>query len=813
MESLPPETVHNLSRKITTRWIGSPVKRKEDLRFITGKGLFVDDFRFDNCLYVAFVRGKVAHAKIRHIETDKASRVRGVVKVLTGEEVADLVKPWPHLIPTPPYYGIAVDKIRYQGEPVAMVIAESKYAAWDAAEAIEVYCEGLRPLVTIDEALSLDAPLIHEGFPRNVAWEKKFIYGDVDGDFSRADRVARGRYYYHRFISAPLEPTALAAVYDRHSGHLTIYDQHQQAPMYHARYSRVLGIPSNRIRIRVPDLGGGFGNKQSVYPYSALIGLAALITGRPVKFVASRSEDFQALMHSPDRLAKVEAAYKLNGEVISVRMKIYDNFGAYLRHPEPHNVTRAFPSIVGPYRIKSIEIDATGVFTNTCPTGPNRGYGQQHASFCLERIIDKVAEELGLDPVELRTVNLIRRNQMPYETPVGSVYDDGDYAAALSYALELAEYEQLKREREKMRGNGDLMGLGVATIVEGGATAFGFARLWGGDPAHVAGYASMAESASVRVHPDGSITVAMGTVPQGQGHETSAAQIVADVLGVTPDDVTVIPGFDSDTHPYSAAGSGTYASRFSQIAVGALVGASLRIREKVLHIAAHKLEANPADLEMRDGMIYIRGNQERFTTFREIARIAHTRLADLPPNTEAGLDAYYTYHFPYSKSVGDDLRGNLCGSYAFLAGVAAVVIDKETGAVDLRRLVVVHDSGRALNPMILEGQLHGAVVNGIGGALLEGFEYDQEGNLLTSTFADYLPISATEVPELRFGHMETSSPFTPLGAKGSGEGGTILVPVLIANAINDALKPLGVEITTSRLTPFNVWRFMTGKGL
>lgn len=803
--------VHSSARNITYNWIGKPIKRKEDLRFITGKGRFIDDFKFDKCLHVAFSRAKIAHAIIRQIDIEKASKMPGVVKVVTGKEVASLIKPWPHLVPTPPYYGIAVDKIRYQGEPVAMVIAESKYVASDAAEAIEVDYEPLRPVVSIDDALSPDSPQIHDGFPGNVAWKRRYHYGDVEGDFARADRITKGRYYYHRFISAPLEPTALAAFYDRHSGRLTIYDQHQQAPMYHARYSRVLGIPSNRISVRVPDLGGGFGNKQSVYPYSALVALAAILTERPVKFVASRSEDFQALMHSPDRVTEVEAAHKLNGEITSVRMKLYDNFGAYLRHPDPQNVTRAFPSIVGPYKIKSIEIDAIGVFTNTCPTGPNRGYGQQHASFSLERLVDKVAEELGMDPVDLRTVNLIRREQMPYETPLGSVYDDGDYAAALRRALELAGYDELKREREALRKEGRLMGIGVATIVEGGATAFGFARLWGGDPAHVAGYASMAESASIRVLPDGSVTVAMGTVPQGQGHETVAAQIVADVLGITPDDVTVMPGFDSDTHPYSAAGSGTYASRFSQIGVGALVGAALRLREKVLHIAAHRLEANPTDLELKDGKIFVRGVPERFTTFREVARIAHTRLADLPPGSEAGLEAYYTYHFPYSKTVGDDLRGNLCGSYTFLAGVAAVVVDKETGEIQLRRLVVVHDAGTVLNPLILEGQVHGAVVNGLGGALLEGFEYDTDGNLLTSTFADYLPISALEVPDLKVDHLETPSPFTVLGAKGSGEGGTILVPVLIANAVNDALKPLGLEISSSRLTPFNVWRIINSR--
>jgi len=811
LSSLPPTKVHEKVKELTLRWVGRPVKRKEDLRFVTGNGRFVDDIKFDNALYVAFARSRIAHAKIRYVDVSKALRVPGVKLAITGKEVASLLKPWPHLIPIPPYYGIAVDKIRYQGEPVAMVVAESKYTAADAAELVEIDYEPLKPVSTIEQALSPEAPQIHDGYERNIAWKKRYVYGDVENDFSKAERIARGKYYFHRFISSPLEPTALAAYYDRTSGILTIYDQNQQAPMYHARYSRVIGIPSNKISIKVPDLGGGFGNKQSVYPYTALIALASMLTNRPVKYVATRSEDMMALMQSPDRITEAEFAYRSNGEIVSVRMRLYDNFGAYLRHPDPQNVTRAFPSITGPYRIKSIEIDATGVFTNTCPTGPNRGFGQQHASFTFERMVDKVAEELGFDPAELRFVNLIRPHEMPYETPIGSVYDGGDYPAVLRRALELAGYERLRREQEVLRSRDVLMGIGVATIVEGGATAFGFARLWGGDPRLVSGYASMAEAASVRVLPDGSVLVAMGTTPQGQGHETVASQIVADVLGVTPDDVIVMPGFDSDDHPYSASGSGTYASRFSQIGVGALVGAALKVREKVLAIAAHKLEANTADLVLEDGKIYVRGHPERSITFREIARIAHTKLGELPPDMEAGLEAYYTYNFPYSKQVGDDLRGNLCSSYTILAGVAAVIVDRETGQIAIRKLVVVHDSGRALNPMILEGQLQGAIANGLGGALFEGFEYDEQGNLLTSTYMDYLPISAMEMPDLTLDHIETPSPFTVLGAKGSGEGGTILLPVLIANAVNDALRPLGVEVTTSRLTPYNVWRMMTGR--
>jgi len=806
---IPPNVLKEAIKDIKFNWVGKPVKRKEDLRFLKGKGNFVDDISIPGCLYIAFARSKVAHAIIRSIDVEKARSIPGVKLVLTGTEISKMMKPWPHLIPVPPFYGIAVDKVRYQGEPIAMVVAEDRYVASDAAELIELDYELLEPVTSIEKAIKPSAPLIHEEFKNNIAWHKKYEYGDVEGDFSRSSNSVKGRFYYHRFISSPLEPTSLTAVYDRVTGRLTIYDQNQQAPMYHARYSRVLGLPSNKIRIVVPDLGGGFGNKQSVYPYTALVALASMITGRPAKYTASRTEDLQALMHSPDRLAEAELAYNRDGEIYSFKMKLYDNFGAYLRHPDPQNVTRAFPSILGPYRIKSIQVDAYGVFTNTCPTGPNRGYGQQHAAFVLERLVDKMAYTLGMDVADVRIANMVKPEEMPYTTPLGSVYDGGNYPLAMKNLLEYVDYHALRIKQETLKNKGVVMGIGVAAIVEGGATAFGFARLWGGDPRKVSGYASMAESAFIRILPDGTALVALGTVPQGQGHETVVSQIVADILGISLDDVNVMPGFDSDSHPYSAAGSGTYASRFSQIAVGAVVGAAIKIRQKIIQIAAHHLEANPNDIMLENGIVFVKGQPDNNISIKEIARIAHTKLGDLPPETEGGLEAFYTYYFPYSGPVGDDLKGNLCSSYSFLGGVAVVLLDPETGNVKVDKITIVHDSGRALNPMILDGQIQGAVVNGLAGALFEGFEYDENGNMLTSTYVDYLPISSADTPNFELLSLETYSPFTVLGAKGSGEGGTILLPVLISNAVNDALRLVGrKEIETSRIKPHTIWQLI-----
>jgi len=791
------------------KYVGSSVKRREDQRFLVGRGLFNDDIKLPNQLYAAFLRSPYAHAKILNIDLSGVKKNPKVKAVITGEDVKRRIKPWPHLIKVPPYYGIAVDRVRYVGEPVVALAAETRYDARDALEEITVDYEPLPPVYSIEKALSADAPLIHEGFENNIAWHRRYIYGEVDSVFAGADKVIRERFYFHRFASTPLEPTSLAADYNPASGELTIYDQNQQAPMYHARYARVLGIESSKIRVITRDIGGGFGNKIPVYPYTILVSLLSMEAGRPVKWTADRREDLMALMHSPDRIAEAEAAVKNDGQILGIRLKLYDNFGAYLRHPEPQNITRAFPSITGCYQIKAVEIDAYGVFTNTCPTGPNRGYGQQHSSFILERMVDIIAEELKIDKAEIRFRNFIRPEQMPYTTPLGSVYDGGDYPAALRKAMEMINYDEIKKSKSIKNGNGGrYVGVGLACIVEGGATNFGFARLWGLESNIAHGYASAAESALVKMLPDASVVVALGTVPQGQGHETTAAQIVADILGVDIESVKVMTGFDSLYHPYSGLGSGTYASRFSQIGVGALVGAASKLREKMLRIAAHRLETRAEELEIADGRIYHRENPSHAITIREVARIAHNMAGLLPPWEDPGLESIHTYHFPYSGPVGEDMKGNLCSSYANLAGAAVVSIDAETGFVRVEKLVIVHDAGKIINPMIVEGQVHGAAAHGLGGALYEAFLYDADGQLLTSSFMDYLAPTALEIPDIKLEHMESPSPFTPLGSKGCGEGATILLPVLIANAVEDALREHNIRIRESHITPEKLWRLI-----
>lgn len=785
------------------KWVGREVKRKEDLRLLRGRGNFVYNFNPPEILHAAILRSHYAHARILRIDPNAALALSGVRAVLTGEEVVEMMEPFPHLIPTPSYYPMAVKKARYVGEPIALVAAEDRYLAKDALDLIDAEYAPLRPILDAEKAMESDAPLLHEDFGTNVGWHREFHYGDVDGAFSEADIIVKERFYFHRFASTPIEPWATVASYDSVENRLTIWDQNQQAPMYRARLSRVLRIPEQNIRLITPDIGGGFGNKQTGYGYSALIALVSIKTGRPVKWIADRREDLIGLMHSPDRIAYVEAAAENNGEVLGLKLKIIDNFGAYVRHPEPQNITNPFKIFLGCYRIKNVSIDAYGVMTNKCPTGPNRGYGINHTYFQLERIMDRIAQRLGLDPADIRQRNFVRPEEMPYTTPFGCVYDGGDYPAALSKVLERIGYRELRENQKKLWKERRYLGVGLASIVEPGATNASVAGLWGS----TAPYASTDEAATVKVHATGKVTVAMGTVPQGQGHETVAAQIIADELGVPPEDIEVLPGFDTATHPYGG-NSGTYASRFSQVALGALLGAARKIREKMIKIAAHRLDARPGQLDLADGRLFVKDQPDRYVTIREIARSAYHLLALLPPGVEPGLEATYTYMFPYTAPLDSQQRSNFACSYGNSAVAVEVEVDGETGQVKILRYVTVHDCGTILNPMLLKGQIHGAVAHGIGGALYEEFVYGDDGQPLATTFADYLVPSATEIPEVEIEHMVTPSQFTPLGAKGAGEGGSMPAPAVLASAVEDALSPLGVRINSLPLTPQKIWHLI-----
>ncbi len=785
------------------KWVGKPLKRKEDLRFLTGRGRFITDFTLPGMLHVALLRSPYPHAKIRNMDTSKAEKLEGVVKVITGRELKDYVNPFRHVIRVPDYYPMAFDKVRYAGEPVAAVAATSYYTARDAVELIDVEYEPLEAVVDSERAMQEDAPIIHEGFERNIAWHREFSYGDVEEAFNRADKIISGNFTFHRYSSTPIEPYGCAALYDRASGMITLWDQNQQVGLYRARMAEALKLPEHKLRHITLDIGGGFGNKIGIYPYSAIVSVLSMLTGKPVKWVAERREDLMSVQGA-DRKAQVEVAVKNDGKILGMKVKILENIGAYLRHPEPQTVTRGFFTFLGCYDIQDVYIDAYCVFTNKAPTVPNRGYGCHPAYFHLERMVDFVARELNIDKAEIRFRNLIQPNQMPYTTAFGCIYDGGDYPTALRKALEKVEYQKMREEQERLRREGRFLGIGVSAIVEPSATTAAVTALWG-SPIYRK-YASTTEAASIKIHPTGRVTVALGTVPQGQGHETVAAQIVAEELGITPEEVEVLPGFDSHTHPFGGE-SGTYASRFAVVGTGALVGAAKKLKEKILNIAAHHLETRPEDLEMDSGRIYVKDAPERYVTLKEIARAAYHQLGMLPTDVEPSLEESYTYMFPYAKPADDKLRANYSAAYAYLAGAAVVEVDVDTGFFYLRRLVIVHDAGTVINPLILEGQVHGAVAHGIGGAVYEEHAYDEAtGQPLAITFADYLVPTALEIPKMEIHHMETPSTFTAIGSKGSGEGASILMPALLANAVEDALEPLGVRITSTPLSNEKIWQ-------
>lgn len=787
---------------VTTELLGKPIPRREDKRFLIGLGRFVADLKPKDALHVTFLRSPFSHAIIKRIDTSKARALPGVRLVLTGPELPKYIKPFRHLIPTPPYYPMAVDKVRYVGEPVAAVVAESRAAAEDALELIEVEYEPLEPVIDPEKALLPGSPLVHEGFENNIAWRGNYVYGDVEGAFNSADLKVSARFVVNRFSSTPIEPSAVLAYFDRSTGDLYIWDQNHQAPMHHARLADVLGIPQNKLVYAVPDVGGGFGNKVMIYPYSAVVGLLSKMVDRPVIWIADRREDLQGLMQTPMRIARVEAAVRRDGKVLGLRIRLIEDFGAHLRHPEPQNVTRPFACMLGPYEISAIQLDAVGVFTNKCPTGPNRAYGRTHTFFVLERLMDIIARRLGIDPVEIRLRNFIPAERMPYTNVIGSIYDGGNYHEMMQMLLKKFGYEEWLRKRDEMRKEGRLVGIGVASIIEPAVTNSQVVSLWGSEIG--SRYAGSSEAAMITVYPTGKVEVRMGTIPQGQGHETVAAQVVADVLQVPIEDIHVSPGFNTRSHPYSGD-SGTYASRFSVLAVGALIGAAMKIRSKMIKIAAHVLGTDESQIQLEDGNFIAKG-LNRSLSFREVCRIAYNQLALLPEGMEPGLHAFHVYRYE-SPPADERKRANYAVTYSPAMACAAVELDPETFEVRVLRLVMVEDIGTVLNPMIAEGQAHGAMAHGFGAALFEEYVYDPStGQLLSSTFTDYLVPTAREVPELEVHHFITRSPVTAWGSRGGpGESGTPLVAVTIANAVSDAIEPLGLEVHEIPIKSYKLW--------
>ncbi|MDR7435031.1 MAG: xanthine dehydrogenase family protein molybdopterin-binding subunit [Armatimonadota bacterium] len=757
-------------------WIGKPLKRREDPRLLQGQGKFVDDIVLPGMVHMVVVRSPFAHARIGGIRGDTALQVPGVLGVITGKDLAGRVHPMPinpmenaRIAPVP-HPLLAMGKVRYMGEPVAAILAETKAAAEDAVYLVEVAYDPLPALVDPIEALSSQT-FVHDELGENVLLQWSREGGDVEGAFRKADHVVKGRFHIPRLIAAPLEPRGAVAAYDPGTDTITVWCSAQDPHRPRAQLSRILGRPEDRIRIIIPEVGGAFGSKGHLAPEVALAAFLAMHIRRPVKWVEDRRENFQAAYQGRGMEAEVEMAVTRDGRFLGVRARLIADLGAYLYPATALVPVTTAMLLTGTYDIPNAAVELIGVATNKVPTGPYRGAGRPEAAYLVERMVDLAADELGIDPVEIRRRNFIPSDRFPYTTPLGFVYDSGNYEQALDRALELAEYPRWREEQAKARDQGRLLGIGIAAYVERAGS-----QLW--------------EGASVRVEPNGRVLVRTGSSPHGQGHETIFSQIAAEALQIDPGTVVVEHG-DSAIVP---RGVGTFGSRSTTVGGSAVWVALEKIKAKATKIAAYLLEASEEDISWENGRLFVRGSPDRALTFAQVAATAY-QPGRLPPGMEMGLEAAGVFCLPGPV-------------FPFGVYVAIVEIERETGEVRVLKVVAVDDAGRIVNPMLAEGQVIGATVQGLGQALLEEAVYDESGQLLTGSFADYGVLHATQVPEVVTDLLETPSPLNPLGAKGIGEAGSIATPAAVANAVMDALAPLGIRHLDFPFTPERLWRLI-----
>lgn len=793
--------------------IGSSVKRREDARLIAGRGQYIGDMSMPGMVHAALLRSPYAHARIRGIDASEALKLPGVLAVVTGPELRENMAPMPSYTelvgkpaPTKAHdYPMAVTKARYVGDPVAAVVATSRYVAEDALDLINVDYEPLPAVVDAEEALAEGAPLLYDEMKDNLYWHGSFEWGDVDKAFAEADRTLSKSFYFHRFSSTPLETHGIVASYNRPEASMTIWGNFQAPGTFRPRIASSLGIPVNRLRIVTPsDVGGGFGIKQGLPPFAIIIGYLSKRVNRPVKWIEDRMEHLLGGRHGTERTLHVDFALKNDGTVLGFRARTYDNEGAYVAMPEPLGVVLWSHVPQGCYHIRNIAMDCYAVLTNKGPIAPNRGYGRMQHQFMLERMLDFIARELKMTPHEVRLKNYIKAEDFPYECTNGSLYDSGDYHECMRRALAALDYDYWKQEQARAREEGRHIGVGVVSIMDPGATNFAITGLLDKDlKMSVDG-----EAATVKLDPSGKALVLTGS--WGQGHETICAQIVGSELGIPVDDVYVLPGVDSSTHPFSG-NSGVYASRFAAMAAGALQGACGELKDRMVRIAARLWRAAPEDLEFREAKVVSKANPQQAIPMQNLIGIAFFNPALLPPGMNSGMETTCVYNYPKSNTMDDQYRANFAATYANVVHAVAIEVDPLSGAYKVLKYVIVHDAGTLINPMIVDGQVHGATAHSLGAAMLEELVYDKDGQHLAATFGDYLCPKATDVPNMEVQHLCSPSPFTAYGVKGMGEGGGP-VPALIAQALEDALGDPSLEITSSFNPPEKVFQFMQKLG-
>jgi carbon-monoxide dehydrogenase large subunit len=766
------------------RGLGHSVKRVEDDRFIRGAGNYVDDVVLPGMLHMAILRSPYAHATLNGIDASRAQALPGVVAVVTGELMAQHNLAWMPTLSYDTQAVLATDKVRFQGQEVAAVIAETAYIAKDALELIDVDYDPLEPIVTPQRALESDAPVI-----RTDKEEQKdnHIYHWETGDkeatdkaFEVADKVVSLDTFYPRCHPSPLETCGCVADVSAATGQVTIYMTSQAPHAHRTVFALVAGLPEEKIRIISPDIGGGFGNKVPVYPGYVIATAASLLIGRPVKWIEDRTENLISTGFARDFHMHGELALKSDGTMTGLRVSLLADEGAFHADAQPSKFKIGLFGIVsGSYDLPTCHVSADGAYTNKAPGGVayRCSFRVTEASYMIERLVQNAAYELDRDPADLRKQNFIEKDQFPYESATGFVYDSGDYQAAMDLALEKIGYDQLREEQKQQRDDGKLWGVGLASFTEiVGAGPHKDYDLLG---------LRMNDGAELRIHPTGKAILKISVQTQGQGHETTFAQIVAGELGIQPEDIKVMHG-DTDNTPY---GLGTYASRSTPVSGAATAMVARRVREKARQIAAHLLEVSEADIEYDEGVFSVKGAPDKAKTIQEVAFAAYT---DLPEGMEAGLEGVYYYDPP-----------NL--TFPFGTYAVAVEVDPETGVWEVKRMVAVDDCGVRINPMIVEGQIHGGLTEGYGIAAMQLITFDESGNCIGSNFVDYLLPTAWETPKFELGETVTPSPHHPIGAKGVGESATVGSPAAYVNAVIDALRPLGVTNVDMPLTSAKVW--------
>jgi carbon-monoxide dehydrogenase large subunit len=773
--------------------LGDRMPRKEDGRFIRGKGNYVDDVRLPQMLQSAILRSPYAHARINSVDTSAALELSGVHAVITGNDLAEQGLAWMPTLAGDTQAVLATDKVRFQGQEVAFVVADDTYIAQDALELIDVDYEPLDTVIDSRKALDEDAPVIRDD--KDGKDDNSIFFWDA-GDkevtgkaFEEAEVKVRQEMYYPRIHPAPMETCGAVADYDVSTGEMTIHMTSQAPHAHRTLFAIVSGLPEHQIRIISPDIGGGFGNKVPIYPGYVCAAVASLVLGRPVKWMETRSENLMSTSFARDYHMVGELAATSEGKILGARSTILANHGAFDAHAQPGEQypTGFFPIFTSCYDVPAAYAEATGVYTNRAPGGIayRCSFRVTEAIYLMERTMDVLADELGMDPVELRRKNFVKKEQMPYVSVMGWEYDGGDYEGALQEALRIAGYTELLEEQKRAREEGRIMGIGLSTFTE-------IVGAGPGKKCHIAGI-EMFDAAELRIHPTGKAILKLGVKSQGQGHETTFAQIVAGELGIPAENVEVREG-DTDNTPF---GLGTYGSRSTPVCGAATAVVTRKVREKAKKIAAHLLEAAEGDVEYEDGRFFVKGSPDQAKTMDEVAFAAYTNV---PEGEEAGLEAV-TYYDPPEMT------------YPFGAYICVVEIDRGTGQVEVKRFIAVDDCGVRINPTVVDGQVHGGLAQGIGTALMEVIDFDEEGNHLNSSFMDYLIPTSMEVPNYELGEFVTPSTHHPLGARGVAESPTVGSPPAVVNAVVDALSPHGVRNVDMPLTPNKIWQLLREHGV